>query len=123
MLAVDSNFLKVLSYQFIQGDRSALDGPNRIVITESLARKIFGDTEPMGQTLLYNNNFLIEVMGVIKDPEHRSHLKADALISWDTFYRNDSWNNLNAYTYILLHDGTGIEEVRKKILPSSSTRT
>jgi putative ABC transport system permease protein len=116
-LAADSNFLKILSFDFVQGTRSALNEPDKIVLTEKMATKFFGEEDPMGKTIEFGEGILLEVAAVIKDVPANSHLKFDALISWDTFDRNDDWGNLNAYTYILLKPNANLEEVKKK-LPS-----
>jgi putative ABC transport system permease protein len=114
-LAVDSSFLNVLTFEFLHGNTSALNEPNKIVITESVARKFFDDENPMGQTIEFGKDILLEVSGVIKDVPANSHLQFDALTSWDTFNRYDHWGNLNAYTYILLKEGASLEAVKKKM--------
>jgi putative ABC transport system permease protein len=114
-LAADSNFLKILSFDFLRGNSTALEGPDKIVLTETLARNFFGDQEPLGKSIEFGENFLLEVTAVIKDLPDNSHLQFDALISWETFEREDGWGNLNAYTYLLLKSGATIEEVQKKI--------
>ncbi len=114
-LAADSNFLKVLTFDFIKGDPYSLNGPDKIVLTETLAAKFFGDEDPLGKSVEFGQSFLLEVTGVIKDVPANSHLQFDALISWETFERDDAWGNLNAYNYILLKPGATIEEVKKKM--------
>ncbi|MDQ2656921.1 MAG: ABC transporter permease, partial [Bacteroidota bacterium] len=114
-LATDSNFLRILSFEFLQGSREALDDPDKIVLSETLARKLFGSSDPIGKTIEFNKDMLLEVTAVIKDVPPNSHLQFDALISWDSFERYDSWGNLNAYTYILLEPGATIKAVREKI--------
>src|SRR5258706_6092127 len=114
-LAADSNFLNVLTFDFLQGNQHALAGPDKIVLTESAAAKFFGDQDPMGRTVVYGKDILLEVVAVIKDVPSNSHLKFDALISWETFDRNDGWDNLNAYTYVLLKPGASVVEVENKM--------
>jgi putative ABC transport system permease protein len=120
-LAVDSNFLKILSFDFLQGTRSALNEPDKIVLTEKMAIKFFGDEDPIGKTIEFGQGILLEVAAIIKDVPSNSHLKFDALISWDTFDRNDDWSNLNAYTYILLKPTANLEELKKKMPPVLAT--
>jgi putative ABC transport system permease protein len=120
-LAADSNFLKILSFDFLQGMRSALNEPNKIVLTEKMAIKFFGEEDPMGKTIEFGEGVLLEVAAIIKDVPSNSHLQFDALISWDTFDRNDDWSNLNAYTYILLKPNAKLEEVKKKMPPVLAT--
>ncbi len=108
------DFLKVLSFDFIQGTTDALDEPNKIVLTESTAYKFFGEEDPLGQTVNLPWTQL-EVSAIIKDVPVNSHLKFDALISWDTYDFNDSWSNINAYTYFKMKSGADIREVTPKI--------
>ncbi|WP_276372457.1 ABC transporter permease [Chryseolinea sp. H1M3-3] len=108
------DFLKVLSFDFIQGTTDALDEPNKIVLTESTAHKFFGEKDPLGQTVNLPWTQL-EVAAVIKDVPVSSHLRFDALISWDTYDFNDSWSNINAYTYFKMKSGADIKPVRSKI--------
>lgn len=119
-LAVDSNFFRLFSFEFIQGSKKSLNEPNQIALTETLASKLFGDKSAIGETVEYGDETLLEVVAVVKDPPSNSHLKFHALISWNTFERNEAWDNLNAYTYLLLKAGIDIEPVRRKIIDASS---
>jgi putative ABC transport system permease protein len=115
VLAADSNMLTILTFTFLHGSSNALNDPNKIVLTESLAVKFFGNTHALGRTINVENIGLLEVAAVIKDVPPNSHLNFDALISWDTFNRYDDWSNLNAYTYILLKPDASPAEVKAKI--------
>src|SRR5690606_21764940 len=75
--AADSNFLRVFSFEFRQGSQDALDGPGKVVLSEALARKLFGPTDPMGKTLEFNKDLLLEVTGVIRNVPANSHLQFD----------------------------------------------
>lgn len=108
------DFLRIFTFDFLYGTIEALDDPNKIVITETMARKYFKDEEPGGQTIDLDWAQL-EVAAVIKDPPANSHLKFDALISWDTFTINDSWGNINAYTYVKLKKGAILPDAIQKI--------
>lgn len=115
-LIAGADLLKVLDFGFMQGQGSieALDAPNTIVLTESVAKKFFGDTDAMGQTIGLGWTEL-EVTGIIKDPPANSHLHFSTLISHNTYGINDGWDNVNAYTYLKLKDGAPMENVRAKI--------
>jgi putative ABC transport system permease protein len=113
-LIAGGDLLKVLDLRFIQGTIEALDEPNKIILTESTARKFFGDTDAMGQTIGFGWTEL-EVTGIIKDPPVNSHLHFSTLISHHTYEINEGWDNVNAYTYLKLKDGAQMEDVRGKI--------
>lgn len=114
-LAADSNFLRIFTFEYLKGSHEALDGPDRIALTETLAHKFFGGEDPIGKTVQFAEDMLLEVTAVIKDVPPNSHLQFDALISWDSFSRYDAWANLNAYTYILLRPDATIEAVQTKM--------
>ena len=84
-LAVDSTFFQVFPFEFIYGDRqTALNTPNGIVITRSVAKKFFGDIDPIGKVLTADFGDLI-VNGVIEDIPKSSHFHfkvAFPLKSW-----------------------------------------
>ncbi len=103
---VDSSALTLFSYEMVQGDkRTALSDPWSIVLTESMAKKYFGDEDPMGKTmqLLVDRGESRKVTGVIKDVPPQSHLQFDFLCSiysyGDENYQR-SWRNYFVYTYI-----------------------
>ncbi|MDN5213105.1 ABC transporter permease [Fulvivirgaceae bacterium BMA12] len=111
----DSNFLKVLSYRLLAGNDQALSEPDKIVLTESLARKFFGNNNALGQVVEYGEGFELEVAAIIEDPPANSHLRFDALISWDTFDHYDEWANLNAYNYLLVGPEVSVTQVKDKV--------
>ncbi len=119
----DSTVFDVFSHSFVHGSpEGALSAPNTIVISRSLAEKYFGNEPSIGKTLrVGDENY--SVTGVIEDLPDNTHFRYDALISMssadaDLVYSNDPelyWNiNIN-YTYILLHQGSSIEEFVGKL--------
>lgn len=114
----DSTFFKIFDYQFIQGDpNTALNEPNSVVITESTARRYFGDADPMGQILKYEVGTPFKVTGVIKDVPAQSHFVFDLIASFSTIKRwlgprqFSSWVWNPCWTYVLLREGVTIEQV------------
>ena len=113
-LIADADFTKTLSFEFLKGDKDALKEPNKIVLTKSTANKFFGDTDPLGQTIDLPWTQL-EVAAIIKDVPANSHLKFNALISWDTYDMDEGWDNINAYTYVKLKPQTDLQDFLPKI--------
>jgi putative ABC transport system permease protein len=118
----DSSLFDVLGFQLSQGNpQTALAGPDKIVLTRATARKIFGDDDPMGKTINYNNKGLLEVSGIMNETPGRSHIKFSALISFETIYDNMfaghfGWKGGWAYyTYLLLKQGQSAEKVTSKM--------
>ncbi len=109
--AVDANFLEVLSYPMQQGDpKTCLKEFNSVVITNSTAKKYFGDLDPMERILFYGKDRKpLKVTGVLQDmTDLPASVKFDILIPLKNFdevtYFNWSWVWLNMATYIKLSD-------------------
>lgn len=78
----DSNFFDIFTVNFLQGNpQDALNRPNTVVLTESMAKKYFGEENPMGKLLNADQRRDYEVTGVIKDVPHNSHFHYDFLAS------------------------------------------
>ena len=115
----DPTIFDVFTIPFIDGDpKTALDKPHSVVITESTAKKYFGEENPIGKTLQADkkNDFL--VTGVVKDVPKNSHVHYDFLVSFKTLkninYQN--WMGMNVYnTYSVLHKNTDPDEFEKKL--------
>jgi putative ABC transport system permease protein len=106
----DTNFLRMFNYEYIHGTPAALDEPNRLVVTESVAKRLFGDTDVAGRVVEYGP-FELEVGAVIRDLPLNTHMIFEALVSWSTIDRSDKWDNFNAYTYIKTMPGVSIREI------------
>jgi putative ABC transport system permease protein len=117
---VDEDVFDIFSFTFLYGDpETALDAPFSMVITETVARSIFGDAYPIGEMIRGNNAFDVTVTGVIKDVEN-FHIPVSALGSFSTLeesygkhHFDDEYEDDWAYaTYVLLpesHDKTVVE--------------
>ena len=107
----DPSFFNVFTYHFMAGDMNALQQPNSIVLTKSLAAKFFKDpTDAFNQTINIDNT-PTRITGVIEDVPENSHLTFNALRSMPLNYGGD-WDNLSIYTYILLRKNAGIRQLR-----------
>lgn len=82
----EHNFLQIYDFNFIKGDvTDALKGPNQLILTESAARKYFGEQDPIGKRLNLNNFVDLEVIAVIEDLPKNTHLQLDMIASFETF--------------------------------------
>ena len=103
---VDSNFLRVFTIPLIRGDeKTALLQPNSIIVSRSVAKKYFGDEDPMGKVLQFKDNKAAgTVTGVYEDIPVGSHFHFGILGSNSTLTesRDMSWMSSNYYTYLLL---------------------
>lgn len=120
------DFFKVFGYPLIAGvDSTALDEPNEIVISESLAKKYFGAEDPMGKTLRNGGRTDYVVTGVFKDLPDNSHMSISALLSFVTYVKNNSratsesglreWYWDGFYTYIKLKEHVDGAAVQAKL--------
>jgi putative ABC transport system permease protein len=108
---VDSTLFDVFDFPLVQGDaKTALSNTHSILVTESMARKYFGDEDPMGKYLKFQGNTNLLVTGVLKDVPSNAHFQFDFLVSFITlkeFYNGNfprTWYWNPCWTYLLLKD-------------------
>ena len=117
LLSVDSTFFQVFSFNLIEGNpRTALKGPDKTVISESLAVKLFGTTQVTGENVVYDGEDLLQVTGVYEDMPSNSHFRADALISMETGDEGTDgiWLSNNFFTYMKLREGVNAKALESK---------
>jgi len=119
----DSSFFDVFSFKLLIGDPSeALTAPYSVILTNSLAKKIYGNKNPVGEELILDNQEVLEVKGVIEDPPSNSQLQFEALVSFITLEQHDDifidWDGgWNYYTYVLLTKGVEPEYIINQTEP------
>ncbi len=115
----DSNFFQVFSFPLVSGNaKTALVKPNTLVISEKMARKYFGNEDPIGKTLSAKNyKEVMEVTGVMVDMPTNSHMKFDFLIAMagrDDAKAN-SWMQSEFYTYLVLPEDYDYRQLEAKL--------
>ncbi len=117
--SADSNFFDIIPLRLIKGnpDRVLRHGTT-IVLTESTAKKYFGDEDPMGKSLEIFG-IQLEVNGIMEDVPVNSHLKFDALTSASgiDFIRNPNFYVAGTFTYLRLRPGASPATVEQKMPP------
>ncbi|MBG6131487.1 putative ABC transport system permease protein [Aquimarina sp. EL_43] len=111
---VDPTVFDVFSWPLVSGNpETALKAPHSIVLTESIAKKYFGNEDPMGKSI---NGFggrasdgIYTVTGIMKDVPSNSHFSFDILMSMSSFHQTrpdvfDAWGYVDFYTYFLVAD-------------------
>ncbi len=115
---VDSNFFEFFGYQLLEGDvSSVLKEPNTLVLTERMAKKYFGDENPIGKLLgMGNDNKTYKVTGLAKDTPSNSHFVFNVLLSAESadFMKRQVWLNNFMYTYLKIRPNSSIAQVNKK---------
>lgn len=120
----DSTLFDMFSYHFLLGDPDkALTDPASIVLTKSLAYKMFGRTDVMGEVLRYGNNHDLMVTGVIDDITH-SHIRVTGIIPFHLLIRFFAdrdpdflyqWGSWNYTTFLRLQPGANRQLLEEKI--------
>lgn len=115
-------FFDVFSFDMIQGNPStALDDPSAVVLTESVAMKIFGRTDVLGETLNHSRYEQMMITGVVKDPPNNSHIKFEAIASTELLKARSSslltrWSQSTAgYTYVLIPEGYEVDRLQDNL--------
>jgi putative ABC transport system permease protein len=115
----DSSFFDVFSFSLLRGDgRAALSGPQKVILTESTARKYFGDSDPVGRLLRVGTDSLdYLVTGVMRDVPSNSQFKFDFLASFSSLYANqeETYWDANYGTFLLLRHPSDMEKLQPKI--------
>lgn len=117
---VDPDFLTMFEFPFVQGNmHTALNRPNDMVITEKLSKKLFGQEDPMGKTILLDMKHNFIVSGVIRDLPNNSQFDFEYLLPWSymrTIGQDDSsWNNNSTHNFVLLKPHADITAVNRRI--------
>lgn len=108
------NIFDVFTFPLIAGNPvNALSNPYSIVLTESLAERLTGKTNPVGEFLYYHvhgqERQALQITGIIEEVPSNSHLQFEALVSFSTLEEinrnNSGWNNQFISTYLLLREG------------------
>ncbi|HCW06464.1 MAG TPA: hypothetical protein DGG95_03755 [Cytophagales bacterium] len=123
VLAADSNFFQVFTFPLIKGNQqTALRNPQTLVMTESTAKKYFGEEDPLGKIIrlgegVDQKNY--EVTGIAKDIPGNSYIKFDVMLSMTSFpmvrrlYWSWVWTQVE--TFVLLKPGSSIETARARL--------
>ena len=117
---VDSNFFDIFSFELLKGDRKTVFQDNEsIVLTETLAKKYFGEDDPIGKILVVaNHKQAFKVTGVAKDPPFNTNIRFNFLLpinSMEFFRTNTRWVNNFLRTYFKVYPGSDMKNVEKKL--------
>jgi putative ABC transport system permease protein len=113
----DSTVFELFTYNIISGNpETALDAPNKIVLSESVANMIFKGKNPIGQ-IIEADDMTLEVTAVYKDLPRNSHIRPVGLISASSNERSTSqnWGGFGIYTYIKLDANIAAATVEGKL--------
>lgn len=114
ILGVDSNWFNLFPYKFIYGDaKSSILSNDQIVLSQPVSEKIFGKTNPVGQSIMINTDKRYTVSGVYELPNTPEHIEEEGFIKKSS--KGDGWNNSNFYTYLKARPGTDAKMLSEKL--------
>ena len=118
---VDPDFLRIFTFEIVSGDaQTALDDKYSVLLSERVAKKYFGDKDPVGELIKVRNDRNLKVTGVFKSwPDNSTWGDFELLMSVEEFVeRNEwanQWDNNNLRTIVTLSDPAGYESFERKI--------
>lgn len=122
VFCAEPSFFDVFSFPLLKGNPEfSLRDPNMLVMTQSLAKKYFGNEDPLGKTVemqAFGNKLFFQVTGVMEDIPQNSHFLFDMLISMKTVYPKPSmgWTWNNYATYVTLQEGVTQSLMEEKLV-------
>ena len=120
MTVLDPGFFTMFDFPLIQGDRETVfEKPESLVLTESAARRLFGDEDPIGKEVVLENQVPLIVSGVLADFPANSDFQFDGALPWALYkqlgYEDEFWGNNSVKTYIELKPGVKLETAAANI--------
>ncbi len=113
---VDSTLFDIFSYKVLKGEvKSALLAPKKIILTEKIANKYFGKSDPIGKTLTTGTD-TYEVTAVIQDVPTNSHFRFDAVAARNNLPKQlGNWGNFGVFTYLLFPENFDVKTFETKM--------
>lgn len=123
LVYIEPTIFEIFDYKLAAGHQpTALTAPNTAVLTETMAKKIFSQEDPIGKTIKVDNNTDLEVVGVMKDPSPFTSMEFDLLVSMvpadgDSNLVNylNSWNSISMVEYVSLSPSANVDDVKAKM--------
>ncbi|MCX2479546.1 ABC transporter permease [Pedobacter sp. MC2016-15] len=118
----DADILKIFDYHFIAGDqKTALDAPNNVILTASMAKMLFGTTDVLNKSVRFEDKVNLKITGVIEDLPENTSIKLDYLMPWTLFegmyewVKRPMWTNNNWSTFVKMAPSSDIESLNHRI--------
>jgi putative ABC transport system permease protein len=116
----DPSFLNMFSFPLITGDpKTALNDPHSLVITQKLAKKLFGTVDPIGKVVRFDNHENFKITGLMKDLPNNTQFQFEYLQSSAFFelkgWIDPDWTDISIRTFVTLKPAVSLETINKKI--------
>lgn len=127
ILFCDPEMLKLFDFSLIEGDpATVLESPGSLVLSRSMARKYFGEEDPVGREMavrLNEQELRFFITGVAANPPENSSIRFDFLVRFDRLFdlsegarvRSNDWDSFNSVTFVMLHKGRRPENIDGKL--------
>lgn len=119
MAFVDPNFFDFFSFPITQGNSvNSFQDPNSIILTESVAKKYFGNLDVIGKEIVIkDNDKSFKIIAIAKDLPRNSHIQIDIFASMASYpnEKSTSWMESGFYTYAVLKEGTNYKALESKL--------
>ena len=117
----DPDFLTMFDFPLLRGNpETAMDDPYSVILTEKAAIRLFGNEDPIGETLRVNNQYSMTVTGVMKDLPGNTLFQFEALVSFAFMkvqgYYDEHWGNHSVQTYVELQPNARLDLVNESIV-------
>ena len=120
----DSTVFDIFTIPLVQGNpETALAEPHTVVVSETMAKLIFGNENPMGKVVSADDTYMFTVTGIMRDMPKNSHFRADFLASFSSLAASGIYNepttiqNMDStlYTYLLIKEGYAPKDLEDKL--------
>ncbi len=116
----DENFFSMFGFELIKGNPDeVLSQPDHIVLSESAAKRYFGEGDPVGKNISFRGEHTLLVSGVMQDYPKNSHLQFDMITSLRSYDNFDEWPQnwgwYDFYTYIRVDQQADIDGLSEKL--------
>ena len=119
-LWVQPDFAQMFTLTMVRGSRYALKDPSSVLLSQSLAKALFSEEDPMNKIVRFDNRFNLKVGGVFEDlPHNTSFYNTQLLLPWEReenrLYGQTSWSNHCGQLFVQLNEPAGFDNITEKI--------
>lgn len=118
----DPDFLKMFDYKVLKGNPNTfLKNPDGVILSETLAKNLFGNEDPLNKVVKLENNLSLKVEGVVEDRPKNSSLEIDYLMSWKLYETLNPWTKTSGWTsnycvlFVQLQDNSFFEQANNQM--------
>ncbi len=116
----DPELLEIFTFPLLRGNKdTVLSDPSSLILTEEMAKKYFGEKDPIGQVVKVDGAHEFQVTGVLKNIPQNSDIKFDFVVPFEVLKKYDwemnDWGTFGINTYVLLNEHTDYQEFNTQI--------